>query len=459
MHKIDPENRQIRLMAFPVANGAHIAGWRYPGVPAGQAHSHAFNVRMAQTCERGLFDAVFFADAQGFRPITGRDAFSRVDVPRLDPITLLASLAPVTRNIGLVGTLSTSYNEPYSAARRFATLDHVSGGRAGWNVVTSTTDNEAHNFGRDAHFGHAERYARAHEFLEVCRGLWDSWDDGAIVADQQSGRYFDPDKLHALNHQGQFFKVAGPLTVPRSPQGRPVIVQAGASAAGQALAAATAEVVFSSNPTMERAQAYYNSLKSDVRAAGRRADECLILSAIQPIIADSTAEAEDIAQELQSLIHPALAISILQTLLGNVVDLSQVDPDGPLPDIPETSRSQGIQATVLAMAHKDNLSIAEVARRVAEGRTSRTITGTAQQVADEMEAWFASQSCDGFVVAPPYFFESLDRFVDQVVPLLQERGLFRTAYEGTSLRENLGLARPESMHVGRPDLHVEPEIW
>lgn len=446
-------------MAFPVATGAHIAGWRYPGAPAGQAHTHAFNVRMAQTCERGLFDAVFFADAQGFRPIEGRDAFCRVDVPRLDPVTLLASLAPVTRNIGLIGTLSTSYNEPYSAARRFATLDHVSGGRAGWNVVTSTTDNEAHNFGRESHFGHSERYARAHEFLEVCHGLWDSWDDDAIIADRTGGRYFDPNKLHALNHRGRFFNVAGPLTVPRAPQGRPVIVQAGASAEGQALAAKTAEVVFSSNPTMARAAAYYSALKADVIAAGRGADECLILSAIQPIVADSEAEARDIARELHGLIHPTLAISLLQTALGNVIDLSQQDPEGPLPEIPETSRSQGIQATVVAMARAEKLSIAEVARRVAAGRTSNTISGTAEQVADEMEAWFTSRSCDGFIVAPPFFFDSLDRFVDRVIPLLQERGLFRRAYEGTTLRENLGLARPASRHAGRPDLHIEPEVW
>lgn len=459
METADAADRKIRIMAFPVATGAHVAGWRYPGAPAGDAHTYAYNARMAQTCERGLFDAVFFADAQGFRPIAGRDAFSRVDVPRLDPITLLASLAPVTTNIGLVGTLSTSYNEPYSAARRFATLDHVSGGRAGWNVVTSTTDNEAHNFGRESHFGHSERYARAHEFLEVCRGLWDSWDDDAIVADQASGRYFDPDKLHAFNHQGTHFKVAGPLTVPRAPQGRPVIVQAGASAEGQALAAATAEVVFSSNPTLERAAAYYNGLKADVVAAGRGADECLILSAIQPIVADSAAEARDIAGELHELIHPTLAISMLQTALGNVIDLTGLDPDGPLPEIPATTRSQGIQATVVAMARSENLSIAEIARRIAAGRTSNTITGTAEQVADEMAAWFTSRSCDGFIVAPPYFFDSLDRFVDGVIPLLQERGLFRRAYEGATLRENLGLARPASRYAGRPDLHVEPEIW
>jgi FMN-dependent oxidoreductase (nitrilotriacetate monooxygenase family) len=450
---------KMKLMAFPVGTGAHIAGWRFPGAAAGHSTDFAFHQKTAAACERGLFDAMFFADSQGFRPIAGRDAFSRSDVPRLEPITLLAALSATTRNLGLVATLSTSYNEPYSAARRFATLDHVSGGRAGWNVVTSTSENEAHNFGRDSHFGHAERYARAHEFLTVCKGLWDSWDDDAILADVASGRYFDPDRLHGLNHQGDHFRVAGPLTVPRTPQGHPVIVQAGASAAGQALAAETAEVVFSSNPDQAGAKAYYDALKADVVGAGRDRGECLIMSAIQPIVAATETEAREIAAELHRLIDPGLAISFLQTAIGNVIDLSQHDPDGPLPELPESKTSQGTQVRLVAWAKRDNLSIAELARHVAAGRTSKGLVGTPEQVADAMQAWFEDGASDGFIVAPPYMPASLDAFVDGVVPILQERGLFRTAYEGTTLRENLGLKRPPSRHVGRPDLHIEPEVW
>jgi FMN-dependent oxidoreductase (nitrilotriacetate monooxygenase family) len=459
MSNMASHNRRMRLMAFPVSNGAHIAGWRYVPPTENRSHTMAFHRRTAELCERGLFDAIFFADAQGFRPIEGRDAFSRTDAPRLEPVTLLAALSQVTSRLGLVATMSTSYNEPYSAARRFATLDHLSGGRAGWNVVTSTTDNEAHNFGRESHFGHSERYARAHEFLDVCRKLWDSWDDDAIVADSETGRYFEPDRVHAVAHAGDHFRVAGPMTMPRAPQGHPVIVQAGASAAGQALAAATAEVVFSSSPTAEMAKRYYDSLKADVIATGRRADECLLLSAFQPIVAATEAEARDIAHELHQAIHPALAISLLQTALGNVIDLSGYDPDGPLPDVPETSRSQGIQQRVVEMARRDSLSIAEIARRIAAGRTAKTIAGTAEQVADEMAAWFTGHVCDGFIIASPYLPDSLEAFVTGVVPILQERGLFRTEYEGATLRENLGLARPASQYAGFPDRHVEPEIW
>jgi len=452
-------DRQIKIMSFPVSTGAHIAGWLHPSADAGKAHTIGFQRRTALTCERGLFDAMFIADAQGFRKIEGRDAFCRVDVPRFDPVTLLAALSAVTSHLGLVGTLSTSYNEPYSAARRFATLDHVSEGRAGWNVVTSTSENEAHNFGRDTHFGHAERYARAHEFIEVCKALWDSWDDDAVVADRVGGRYFDPDRLHGLGHRGEHFRVAGPMTLPRPPQGYPVIVQAGASADGQALAAATAEVVFSSNPAQAGAKAYYDSLKADVVAAGRNAGDCLILSAVQPIVAPTEREANEIAAELHRLIQPAVALSFLQMSLGHVVDLSQHDPDGPLPDLPETSGSQSTQARLVAWAKRDNLSIAELARHSAAGRTSKTLTGTPEQVADALATWFTEGASDGFVVAPPYLPDSLDAFVDGVIPILQERGLFRTAYEGTTLRENLGLKRPPSRYEAHPELHVEPEIW
>ncbi len=363
----------------------------------------------------------------------------------------------VTSKIGLIATMSTSYNEPYAAARRLASLDHVSHGRAGWNVVTSTTKNEARNFGREANFGHAERYERAEEFVDVTKALWDSWDDDAFVVDKEEGRYFDPAKLHGLAHEGKFFKVAGPLTTARSPQGYPVIVQAGASDAGQTLAARCTDVVFTSHPNIDVAQAFYTQFKAKVAEMGRNPDECKILPAIQPIVAATEAEAQAIADELVSLIHPDVALSMLELALGGGVDLRQYDIDGPLPPIGGTEASKSTQSKVIAMG--EGLSIIQLARKVAATRTSSGMVGTAEQVADKMEHWMNAGAADGFVIAAPYLPGSLKAFVEGVVPILQARGLFRTEYEGDTLRDHLGLARPENPRSGRADLHVEPEIW
>jgi FMN-dependent oxidoreductase (nitrilotriacetate monooxygenase family) len=449
--------QQMHLMLFPLFTGTHVGGWRHPRATPGRTHDIQFHIEIAQAAERAKFDAVFFADAQGFRTIVGRDAHSRNDVARLDPIVILSALAVVTRRIGLVATLSTSYNEPYAAARRLASVDHVSGGRAGWNVVTSTTRNEARNFGREVHFGHAERYARAEEFVDVVKALWDSWDDDAFVIDKASGRNFDPQKLHGLGHQGRFFKVAGPLTTARSPQAHPVLVQAGASDAGQALAARCADVVFTSHPTLESAQQFYREFKAKVAAAGRNPDECKILPSVQPLVAPSEAEARAAVDELRSYIHPEVAIGMLQLALGNVIDLRGYDPEGPLPPIPPTEGSKSRQAKVIAMS--EGLSILELARRVATSETGSTLAGTPERVADELERWFRGQACDGFVVGPPYLPGSFDDFAAGVVPLLQARGLFRTEYDGLTLRDHLGLTRPPSRHEGHPERHVEPEIW
>ena len=451
--------RQMKLLLFPSFSGAHVAGWRHGGAQPGRMHDIGYHRHLAQTAERGLFDAMFLPDAQGFRTIVGREAYSRNEAARMEPITLLSALAMVTDHLGLIATLSTSYNEPYSAARRLATLDHISAGRAGWNVVTSTTQNEAHNFGREAHFGHAERYARAAEFIDVVKGLWDSWDEDAILADKESGIFFDPDKVHALDHDGDFFRVSGPLTTIRPPQGHPVIVQAGASAAGAALAAATAELVFTSNPSLASAQASYRRLKDAVSATGRDPAGCLVIPAIQPIVAQSLAEAEAIAYELDALIHPEVALSMLELALGGHVDLSGCDPDGPLPPIPPTEASQSTQARVLEMASAGQLSIGQLAKRIASSRTSAPLVGTPAMVADVLEAWFGEHGADGFALAAPYLPGGLEAFVNMVVPELQRRGLFRTRYEGMTLRENLGLARPDSRYRDDPKRHREPEIW
>lgn len=450
---------KMHLMAFPLYTGAHAAGWRHPNADVGRLHDVDFHRATARSAERGKFDAIFYADAQGFRTIVGRDAFSRTDAPRLEPFCLLSALSMATSKLGLIGTLSTSYNEPYAAARRLATLDHLSNGRAGWNVVTSTSENEAHNFGRDSHFDHDTRYRRAEEFIQVTKALWDSWDDDAIVADQATGRYFEPDKVHGVNHRGEFFRVAGPGTTARPPQGYPVIVQAGASAAGQQLAARTAEVVFTSNPSLEGAQAFYKALKAQVVAAGRPAGTCKIMTAIQPVVAGTEEEARRIAAELNELIHPDLAISMLQLALGNVIDLFAHDPDGRLPPIPNTNASQSTQMRMIELARTEGLTIAQTALRFTAARTAKAPTGTPEQIADLLQQWHDGEAADGFVISAGYLPGLLDAFVDGVVPILQRRGLFREDYEGTTLRDHLGLPRPVSPHVGRPDLHIEPEIW
>lgn len=449
--------RQMHLFAMPMGSGAHIAGWRHPLAADSELHGVAHYRRIAEIAERGLFDALFLADAQGFRPVPSRDAFARLDMLRMDPVTILSALSMVTDRLGLIATMSTSYNEPYSAARRLATLDHLSGGRAGWNVVTSTTEHEAHNFGRDAHFDHGERYARAEEFVAVARGLWDGWDDGAATPDRTSGRYSDPDGVHALNHEGAHFRVEGPLTMARSPQGHPVVVQAGSSGAGLDLAARSADVVFTSHPSIESALPFYRDLKARVVAAGRAPDALRILTAIQPIVADSEAEANQIAAELDALIDPALAIAMLEMQFAGF-DLSGYDPYGPLPVIPVNNASQGSQKRIVEQAARENLSLIEIARKVAAGRTSRTINGTAEQVADLLTQWFAAGAADGFVIAAPILPDMLARFVDRVVPILQARGLFRTAYAGPTLRDQLGLERPAGRYA-EGATHHEPAFW
>lgn len=450
---------KMHLMAFPLYTGAHVAGWRHPKADVGRLHEVDFHRATAESAERGKFDAIFYADAQGFRTIVGRDAYSRTDAPRMEPFCLLSALSMVTKKLGLIGTLSTSYNEPYAAARRLATLDHLSKGRAGWNVVTSTSENEAHNFGREEHFDHEVRYRRAEEFIGVAKALWDSWDDDAFVMDQASGRYFDPDKVHAVNHQGEFFKVAGPATTARPPQGYPVIVQAGASDTGQGLAARTAEVVFTSNPSLEVAQAYYKKLKDQVIAAGRDPNSLKVMTAIQPVVASTEAEAQAISAELNGLIHPDLALSMLQLALGNVADLSQYDRNGPVPELPVTQGSQSTQLRMINLAREEGLTIEQTALRFAAGRTAKVPAGTPEQIADLLQTWFEGHAADGFVISAAYMPGLFDAFVDGVVPILQKRGLFREEYEGDTLRENLGLARPVSRHAGHPELHVEPEIW
>lgn len=449
----------MHLMLFPNFTGAHVAGWRHPDADPGRMHDIDFHVAMARMAEAAKFDAIFYADAQGFRTIVGQEAHSRNDVARLDPMILLSALAMKTEKLGLVATLSTSYNEPYAAARRMSSLDHVSHGRAGWNVVTSTTRNEARNFGRDEHFGHAERYERADEFLQVVKALWDSWDEDAFLVDKAQGRFFDPDKLHGLSHEGRFFKVAGPLTTARPPQGHPVIVQAGASPTGQDFASRHAEVVFTSQPSLERAREFRDGFRARLAGGGRDPNTCKILPSIQPIVGETEQDAQRIARELEALIHPDVAIGMLELLLGGTVDLRSVDPDGPLPEVPETIRSQSVQRRVIEMAEEQQLSVRELALKTAATRTSSGMVGAPEQIADRLQEWIEQGGADGFAIAAPYLPGSFTAFAEHVVPILQRRGLFRSDYEGETLRDHLGLPVPPSRHEGHPELHVEPEIW
>jgi len=451
------EAAKMHLFSMPMGAGGHMAGWRHREADPDALMTLGYWQKIAALSQQGCFDAMFIADSQGFRPIPGADAFCRTDAIRLDPLVLLGALAATTEGLGLIATISTSYNEPYAIARRLATLDHLSGGRAGWNVVTSTSENEAHNFGRDSHFGHAERYDRAEEAIAVCRGLWDGWEDGALLADAASGRFLDPSRVNGLFHKGRHFSVAGPLTMGRCPQGNPLVVQAGASNEGLALAARTADAVFTSHPTMESCIAFYNDLKQRVADAGRDPRSLRILTAVQPVPAGSDDEARREAERMNDAIPVELGLAYLSTALGGI-DLSGYDLDGPLPELPPSNASQGTRSRILDMGAR-GMSLGQIALAIAATRTSRPLSGTAQTIADEMERWFDAGACDGFVIAPPAMPVMLERFVEAVVPELQRRGRVRTAYEGRTLRDNLGLPRPLSRYAIDPSLRQEPEIW
>jgi FMN-dependent oxidoreductase (nitrilotriacetate monooxygenase family) len=440
---------ELKLGAFFNPTGHHVASWRHPRSQADAGVNFAHYVEIARTAERAKFDMVFLADNVGVRE-AHIDALCRSAqyIANFEPITLIAALAAVTERIGLVCTATTSYNEPFHIARKFASLDHISGGRVGWNLVTSGMAAEAYNFGRDAHYGHAERYDRAREFAEVVVALWDSWDDDAFVRDKASGLFFDPAKLHRLNHVGRHFKVRGPLNIPRPPQGHPVIVQAGTSDDGMDVAARFAEVIFSANLTMESCRDYSREVKR--RAAqkfGRNPDHLKVMPGLSCYVGRTTEEAEEKYQYQNSLMHPIVAREILSTVLGGI-DLSPYDFDGPLPEnLPMTQGSQSHFKYVTELARTKNLTIRQIAEVVAGARGKLVIKGTPAQIADFMEHWFCEEAADGFNIMPPTLPGGLDDFVEMVIPELQRRGLFRTEYSGRTLREHLGLPRPASRYA------------
>ena len=432
-----PGGREMHLGAFLFNLGNHVAAWRHPGTPPAGLLDLRFYAHLAQTAERGCFDFVFHSDGVGIND-TYPAVIGHTVTIRPEPTTLLSALAALTTRIGLAATVSTTYHEPYDTARTFATLDHLSGGRAAINIVTSSTVQEARNHGQDAHMGHAARYRRAGEFVHVLRGLWDSWEDGAIVADQATGRFADGGRVHHLDHRGAYFSVRGPLNVPRPPQGHPVLIQAGTSPDGQALAAEVADLVFTVNADMAEAQARYAALKGAAARAGRPGSP-KILPGLMPIVAATRAEAQAGYDALQALIPPEIAIPYLSDLVDH--DLSRYPVDGPLPALPVVNGGVGRLAMVRRLS-RDGLSLGAIAHRMLLGRGHWTAIGSPADIADEMERWFVGRACDGFNILAPYHPGGLDAFVDLVVPELQRRGLFRQGYSGQTLRDHLGLERP-----------------
>ncbi len=433
--------RQLRLGAFMRPVSIHTAWWRYPGGWPDANFNFAHLKYFAQTLERGKFDAFFMADHLAVLNMS-MDALKRsATVTSFDPLTLLPALAVVTERLGLVATASTTFEQPYIIARKFASLDHLSGGRAGWNLVTTANPDAALNFGMDDQMEHDERYRRAREFYDVVTGLWDSWADDALVQDVESGVFFDPAKMHVLNHKGPYFSVRGPLNIARAPQGWPVVVQAGASEAGRQVAAETAEVIFASAIRIEDGRSLYADVKGRMRRIGRNPDHLKVLPGVLVIVGDTVAEAQAKHATLDSLVHIDSALPNLSMRLGT--DASKFALDAPLPPIPETNAGRSGRQAAIDLAAREGLTVRQLAQRGA-GYGGLTMVGTPATIADQMEEWLVTEACDGFNVMFPFLPAGLEDFVDKVVPELQRRGLFRTEYEGKTLRENLGLPRPEN---------------
>ncbi|MFD4137765.1 LLM class flavin-dependent oxidoreductase [Streptomyces sp. NPDC058572] len=430
--------RQFHLNAFLMNAGHHDAAWRHPRTRPERITDLSYFQELARTAERGKLDSLFLADGVA---LWGNARYNAVG--GFEPLTLLSALAVATEHIGLIATVSTTFNEPFHVARKFASLDHLSGGRAGWNIVTSGNVAEARNFGREEHLEHSLRYERAAEFLDVTRALWDSWRDDAAVVDRERGVYAEEGAVRAIDHRGDHFRVDGPLNVPRSPQGHPLLVQAGSSEDGKEFAARYAEAVFTAQQTLADGQTFYKDLKSRLAKYGRTADQLKILPGICPVVGGTEAEARALEDELTGLQVPAYGLQQLSGMLGT--DLTGLPLDGPLPELPEERDINGNKSRftlVAELARRESLTIRELIARLGGGRGHRVFAGTPEQIADQLEEWFTQGAADGFNIMPPYLPGGLDDFVDHVVPLLQRRGLFRTEYAGRTLRDRYGLERP-----------------
>jgi N-acetyl-S-(2-succino)cysteine monooxygenase len=425
--------RQMHLGVFVLGTGNHSAGWRYDGAATSNNQLPVIQ-EIARTAERGKFDLVFVSDGLVMNP-GDHPSF----LCRFEPTTLISVLSAATTHVGLGATVSTSFSEPYNVARIFASIDHLSDGRAAWNVVTSSAGAAALNFSRTAHMEHDLRYEVANEFVDVVKGLWNCWEDGAIVADKVTGQFIDASKVRPLNHEGRFFQVKGPLNTARSPQGHPVIIQAGGSPPGLELAARTADVVFSVVQELESAKAAYADLKGRLGKYGRAPDQLAILPGVMPIIGDTDAEARAKLSRLQSFLTPENALVLVSSRIG--YDVTGHPLDAPVPEPPRGDGTRTFSRVLFETARRENMTLRDLYNLTAAARGHWVLSGTPKRVADTLEQWFVEGAADGFNILPPYFPGAFDDFVDLVVPELQRRGLFRHDYEGATLRDHFGLSR------------------
>ena len=434
--------RQMHFGVFVLGTGNHSAGWRYEGAATSNNDLSVIQ-EIARQAERGKFDLVFVSDGLVMDP-GDHPSF----LCRFEPTTLISVLSASTRHIGLGATVSTSFGEPYHVARTFASIDHISRGRAAWNVVTSSAGKAALNFSREQHMEHDHRYEVAEEFVDVVKGLWDCWEDGAIVADKATGVFLDPRKVRPLDHRGRFFQVKGPINMARCPQGHPVIIQAGGSEAGLELAARTADVVFSVVQELSSAKVAYRDLKARMAKYGRTPDQISVLPGVMPIIGGTEAEARDKLSLLQSWLTPTNALTLVTSRIG--YDVTGFPLDGPVPAPPPGEGSHAFSRVLYETARREHMTLRDLYNLTAAARGHWVLCGTTKRIADTLEEWFVEEAADGFNVLPPYFPGALADFVDLVVPELQARGLFRRDYEGATLRDHFGLSRVAAPLRPRP---------
>jgi alkanesulfonate monooxygenase len=437
----------MNLMTGVLGLGSHLGGWRHRDSWSDQVMNLDHCIEIAKTAERGLFDLLFLADGNAVRQMDKPALFaanSPSDRPaNFEPFTLMAALSQHTANIGFLVTATTTYDEPYLMARRFSSLDRISGGRACWNVVTTSFPGDALNFSRTEHMPRQERYERSIEFVEVCKGLWDSWADDAFVQDKASGQFLDPSRVRALHHRGKHFQVQGPLNAARPLQGWPVLFLAGQSEEGREMAAQHADCIFAVTNTLPEGQEFYADLKGRMAKFGRQPDDLRIIPGCTVFVGRTEAEADELYEELQSLISPSLGVPYLSKLVE--MDLSPYPLDGPLPDLSgKTNAIESFRKTIATMAAREKLTIRQTYERIIPSMGHIVFRGNPVQVADQMEEWYRGRACDGFNIGTPVLPRSLNDFVDLVIPELQRRGLFRTAYEGSTLRERMRLPTPLS---------------
>lgn len=437
--------RQLHLNLFIQSRGHHEAAWNHPATSDAALTDVRYYQSLAQRAEAGKFDSIFFADILYLT----NDAAQSGKI-WLEPLTLLPAIAVATEHIGLIATASSTYYEPFNLARQFASIDHISNGRAGWNIVTTWMHDAARNFNDTRELSLDDRYVLAEEFVEIVKDLWDSWAPDAVIDDRAGGTYARPERIRAIDHEGQYYSVAGPLNLPRSQQGRPVLVQAGSSDAGRAFAARHADAIFTAHLHKGSAQAFYADMKKRIAAAGRQPDQALILPGVNPMIAESEIEAQRLVDELNDTNDPEIGRRTLSQRFGghdfSHLDLDKVLTPDDFPPAESVEASRSRAEMVHDLIRSERVTLRQLLARLASARGHFTFAGTPEQVADLIEDWFTDGAADGFNVMPPLFPLMLDRFVDEVVPLLQKRGLFRTDYDGTTLRDNYGLDQPVSKY-------------